>query len=817
MRAFSPVAPTIRRRAGETSPQWKLRGQCGLRARIRNTWAAGRDDRGPGPAVRRQGTMQAAKWSIAAAVCACLAAGAAKADTWGLLVGVSKYESRGIQSLTYPAADATALRDALVDPKLGRLPADHVKLLTNEQATRDNIMAGVTDFLAKNVKKGDAVIVSVAGHGVSKGVGIGAKSYFLSTDAKGASKEALESSAVDLRALCTEIGKLPAAQFILFVDACREDPTPGRGLKPNTQSDSLARAVRVVADKDNGPVDSVTFYACQVGQRAYEDTTYQHGVFTYWILDAIKEAAGAVPPDGRIEMGRLASYVRAKVKKWGDQASVEQTPELTFNDPDARGSDPVYFVRVNREPANPLTVEPPLLVLDTNPDTAAVFLNGVKVGSGSQSKEMKEGDNTVRIEAPGYAPVEKTFHALPGYEYQLQATLAPGKAAAAGDPPPPDSTIQMSVQFRKAQALEAGERWDEAMGLYQGLVGQKYGPAYERLAGLQQRKGNIDDAIDTLVKLNRDTTPTSHSYSLLARAYTTYSLKENAKNPPKADEKKSGDDVSIGGIKIRNPFGRKKKPESRAPVTAEAAGDFRKPENGAAAAALARKAADEASKADANGVDAYLAQGFSLVAADREGKNAGDAIAAFRSAVTAAPNDATTNYALGFGQYFFSRFQKDRGPREQQLQDAITSLDRAITLRPNYYEALHIRAYCHHLLGHGKQAQQDYDAAIANRGSATDPDEVASLNVAQSALLREEAAGANGQQKTDLMNASDGYVSDAKDITPDLREALRMLKGAGFGGRLTDFLDAPLREIYNKIPSLPGLNLPGFSLPGLHF
>lgn len=742
--------------------------------------------------------------------CPALLAGAAlfavpagsKADNWALIVGVSKYQSPNINSLRYPADDATAISTALTQQ--GHIPADHIKLLTDDQATRANIVGAVSGFLAQHVKAGDSVIISLAGHGVAKGVGLDAKSYFLCTDVRGVSKEAMDATAVDLRALCAEIGKLPAAQFILFVDACREDPTPGRGLKPNSQSDTFEASTRIVPPNGSQSSNSVTFYACQVGQRAYEDEAYKHGVFTYYILDAIQKAAGA-DLDGRIEMGHLASYVRTNVGNWASKSSADQTPELTFNDPDSAPADPIYFVKVAAASSAPFTLLPPALAIDTDPDTATVILNGAKVDK--LPAQMKEGENVVRVEAAGYATVEKTFRALSGYEYRMIANLA--KAGGAGA-----SESALSVRLLEAQRAEERQDWDVAATGYRSLMSEKYPPAYERLASLQQRDTRkpsdqrSKDAIETLVKYNRETLPTPHSYNLLARAYSTYALKDAAQNPPKAEEDAPSDDVNVGGVKIpRNIFGgKRKKQEPRRIVDPDATGDFRVPENGAAAAGLARKAADEATKADALAVDSFLAQGFSLVAADRDGKNAPLSVGAFRSAVAASPNDAVANYGLGFGQYFFSAFVKDKAAREQQLQDAISPLDRAIELRPNYYEALRIRGFCHHLLGHGEQARKDYDSAIANRGSATDPDEVASLNVTQSVLLRQQAQDENGPRKAELMKASDGYMSDAKEIARDMKIALFLFSKIGLGRGIENFLDAPLRGLVPR-------NLGNFPIP----
>ena len=59
---------------------------------------------------------------------------------------------------------------------------------------------------------------------------------------------------------------------------------------------------------------AIIFYACQVGERAYEDPKLEHGVFTYYILSGIRDLASQ--PDGQVEAGHLASYLRENVKRW---------------------------------------------------------------------------------------------------------------------------------------------------------------------------------------------------------------------------------------------------------------------------------------------------------------------------------------------------------------------------------------------------------------------------------------------------------------------------------------------------------------------
>ena len=725
-----------------------------------------------------------------------------KAETWAVLVGINKYQNPQINSLKYPAVDATSLKEALVSPELGRIPANHVKLLTDDEATADNIRASVTDFLATNVKSGDSVIISLAGHGVAKGIGLEAKSYLLPCDVKGLTTAALDQSAVDLRAFSQSLGKLPASQFILFVDACREDPTPGRGIKGNQLTDILTRSVQIVPDDASRHAASVAFFACRVGQRAYEDSEYKHGVFTYWILNAIREAALAAPPKGAIDMGRLAGFVTTQVEDWAKKTSssgnyeIEQNPDLIASDV----TQPVVLMNVKRISANLYTPSGSKLLVGTTPQNAQVTLNGKRLSEGPElSADAKNGANMLKVEAPGYLSVEKTIQALSGYQHTVAISLMPSGRGASG--------TKADEYFTRALAAEAQESWEAAIAGYQAVLSAdaKFAPAYERLSELQQKQGDLKSAIKTLIDLNAQTTPTVHSYSLLSRLYAHYALKEIAMKPEAQAGKKGG-----GLLDKFNPFKKGKKKEE--PVSEEdvaKAGDFRAPKDAREAALLSRKAAKEALALDANAAEAYLAEGFGIIASDKMGSSKEEALGAFGKAVFFDPKDASSNYGLGYALRFFAAFDKDEDEKKTTLERAVKSLKTALEIRPNYYEAHRELAYTQHLLGNTVEAQKEYEAANANRGAATDKDEVAGINVALSSIFQQRAIGSSGDAKTDLILASAGCLGDAKDLSPNLETAMRLLKSVGMGRNLTDFIDSPLRGLYDKIPSIPGIRLPG--------
>src|SRR6185369_5652914 len=119
-------------------------------------------------------------------------------DQWALLVGVSNYPGQ-IQKLTYASKDARAINDML--SSAARLPEDHIRLLTDEgqgdaKATKQNILAAI-DSLAARVQPNHQVIVFLAGHGIARGLGAQAKSYFLPVDVDASTKESLERTGID--------------------------------------------------------------------------------------------------------------------------------------------------------------------------------------------------------------------------------------------------------------------------------------------------------------------------------------------------------------------------------------------------------------------------------------------------------------------------------------------------------------------------------------------------------------------------------------------------------------------------------------------
>ena len=83
-------------------------------------------------------------------------------ERYSLVIGVSKHKNP-TNNLNYAHKDAVDFQDALI--KYGRFEKDNVKLLINQNATRENIRKSMEGWLKGKIKKNDLVIIFFSGHG----------------------------------------------------------------------------------------------------------------------------------------------------------------------------------------------------------------------------------------------------------------------------------------------------------------------------------------------------------------------------------------------------------------------------------------------------------------------------------------------------------------------------------------------------------------------------------------------------------------------------------------------------------------------------
>ncbi|HTE13195.1 MAG TPA: caspase family protein, partial [Chitinophagaceae bacterium] len=88
----------------------------------------------------------------------------AGANTYAIVVGISKYESAGIPQLEYAHKDALFFADYLKSKAGGSVPEENIRLLVNDSATYAAIYDAL-DWLLTTCHKDDLVYFYFSGHG----------------------------------------------------------------------------------------------------------------------------------------------------------------------------------------------------------------------------------------------------------------------------------------------------------------------------------------------------------------------------------------------------------------------------------------------------------------------------------------------------------------------------------------------------------------------------------------------------------------------------------------------------------------------------
>src|SRR5215831_1120592 len=85
-------------------------------------------------------------------------------DSWSLCIGINSYQYAS--PLSFACNDARAIALAL-SQSFG-FKKDNVRVLTDEEATKKNILAEFSRFTLQNIGSNDRLVVFFAGHGVTR-------------------------------------------------------------------------------------------------------------------------------------------------------------------------------------------------------------------------------------------------------------------------------------------------------------------------------------------------------------------------------------------------------------------------------------------------------------------------------------------------------------------------------------------------------------------------------------------------------------------------------------------------------------------------
>lgn len=199
------------------------------------------------------------------------------ADKWALVVGISRFADPTI-SLNFASKDAQDFANFLT--KEARFAPDHVRVLLDEEATRENILAELGDkWLPRVAQPEDLVVIYISSHGSPSTVDVEGLNYLV---AHNTNKNSLYATGIPIQELARIIKQRVHAQRVMVIlDACHSGAakTAEKGLirKGNYDADEVMNGTGQLVICSSGP-----------SEVSWEGKNYQNGVFTKHLIDSLK-------------------------------------------------------------------------------------------------------------------------------------------------------------------------------------------------------------------------------------------------------------------------------------------------------------------------------------------------------------------------------------------------------------------------------------------------------------------------------------------------------------------------------------------------
>lgn len=221
-------------------------------------------------------------------------------ESWALIIGINNYQN--VPQLNYAVNDAVAVKEMLV-ANYG-FKNDNIKLIIDEEATKDNILKGFSDILTQ-AKEKDRVIVFYAGHGETYKLPSGGDmGYLIPVDGN---LENLYLSSIPMKSVY-DIADMSYAKHILYlVDACYGGLTLAttRGLKKDITPEYIQKMT-----KERG---RQVITAGGKGEQVLEKAEWGHSAFTKSLLNGLGEGYADENMDGIITADELGGFIKNRV------------------------------------------------------------------------------------------------------------------------------------------------------------------------------------------------------------------------------------------------------------------------------------------------------------------------------------------------------------------------------------------------------------------------------------------------------------------------------------------------------------------------
>ncbi len=241
-----------------------------------------------------------------------------KPDMYIVAVGVSNYKDKNIQ-LRSPVSDARAVVQAFSDVARTLYGAVYTVLLSDSDATAVRIQQELNQIVPR-VSAKDTIILFFAGHGITENN----RYYYLSYETD---ITVIPDTSLSVEQINDFLMKVPAQKVALLLDTCQSgSAVKSIGIAAMSRGLEERKVIATLA-KNRG---IVVFSAAAADQRAYEIKELGHGIFTYAMLQALKDKQ-KISENGVIVITRLLAAVNSITRELATRyLSTEQNPTMYF-------------------------------------------------------------------------------------------------------------------------------------------------------------------------------------------------------------------------------------------------------------------------------------------------------------------------------------------------------------------------------------------------------------------------------------------------------------------------------------------------------
>ncbi|MBK9142386.1 MAG: caspase family protein [Candidatus Melainabacteria bacterium] len=198
-------------------------------------------------------------------------------DKWALVVGISEFK-KGSLNLKFPAKDARDFAGFLTSSC--HFAPDHVRVLTNEQATRANILNDLGDkWLPRVVRPDDLVVLYFSTHGSPSDLDIGGVNYLIAHDTD---PESLYSSGLPMQDLVRIIkGRIRSDRVVVVLDACYSGNV-------DPQSKGIYKQANINVEEVAQGTGQLVISSSAPDQVSWESKEQSNSVFTRHLMNALR-------------------------------------------------------------------------------------------------------------------------------------------------------------------------------------------------------------------------------------------------------------------------------------------------------------------------------------------------------------------------------------------------------------------------------------------------------------------------------------------------------------------------------------------------